>query len=214
MAAERWSSNHFEISERCNLVQMQKKRFWRASRQVRRAILRISSHPLRDCGMDRRTGRDVPRRGQRQFPFPCRRCKPRIEMSSGKYLQDPPPALQGVVHDCQAVWLGHVGIGNAENLILERVIHREALRFRLLQHPLERDLCQSAFRLGISSADVGMHTCKPDLLDVLGVSWIQRPQILPKCGSSFIDRNRLAANFYVGVGSRERQRQRIVQPAD
>src|SRR6478735_3658999 len=59
-----------------------------------------------------------------------------------------------------------------------------------------------------------MHSCEPDLLDVLGKLWIERPQVLPKCSPLFINRNSLATNLDVWVGSGERQRQRIVQPTD
>jgi len=80
------------------------------------------------------------------------------------------------------------------------LIDLQALRFCLLQHPVERDIGETS--LVVPATDVRVDASEPDLLDGLTPSEISRviePQTWRKVFAFLVDRQSVVAVFDIGV---------------
>src|SRR4249919_3542503 len=95
-------------------------------------------------------------------------------------------------------------------MVVHRAIYFQPLRDGLVHHPLKGIFCCTALCLRIAASNVGMHSRKPDLLDILrwALARIKRielktlrfyPTVNTKHTSPFVDRDRLTKYFHIRV---------------
>ena len=143
-------------------------------RQIRRVIIRggvrqAIQHGLVQYGVVS----NGPRAAPGNDPFLPGRLQSPVPVPARHVFQEPPGTLQGIVHGPGRIRRRVFGAWKAAEDFLDTNRNREQPGGAgLRQHPFQRDLGQTALRLGIAAAHIGVHTCEPDLFVILSRPWL------------------------------------------
>src|SRR5204862_6820760 len=109
--------------------------------------------------------------------------------------------------------------GEPEDFVALRFVYREARHRCLVQHPFERDLCETALGFGITAADIAMYAGEPHLLQIfwtllsrLGIGR-QSPQMVAEERAALVDGDGMAANLDCRIVRDIGNLQRVLDPA-
>src|SRR5690606_17026958 len=101
-------------------------------------------------------------------------------------------------------------------MVVHAPVDQETVCDRLVNNPLQRELCDPALAFRVAAADIGMYAGEPNLLNVLGLTslaaervWLDPlrlcPQVWTKHPPTFVNSQCMAKDFHIRVGLCEGQ---------